>query len=107
MRWLGILVLFLTFRTGFSQDLNYVRYLVDTLCSPTMAGRGYVDDGLENAAVFISAQFDSLGIAPLNDQRYQSFQHPVNTFPGDPVVRLDGRELKPGEHFLKIGRAHV
>lgn len=100
MRWLGILVLFLTFRTAFSQDLNYVRYLVDTLCSPTMAGRGYVDDGLENAAVFISAQFDSLGIAPLNNHRYQSFKHPVNTFPGDPVVRLDGRELKPGEHFL-------
>ncbi len=105
MRLPVVLIFSLLYQTGFSQDLNYVRYLVDTLSSPTMAGRGYVDGGLEIAADFIAAQFDSLGIAPLFDQRFQPFDHPVNSFPQTPLVRIDEEELIAGEHFLVNGNS--
>lgn len=82
------------------QNLNYVRYLVDTLCGPTMAGRGYVDDGLGRAAEFITAQFDSLGLEPVNEIHYQTFNHSVNTFPHEPVLRVNGQHLEAGRDFL-------
>lgn len=104
MRLLLVLV-FSVWQITFAQDLNYVRYLVDTLCSPTLAGRGYVDNGLEKAADLIAAQFDSLGIAPLNDQRFQAFEHPVNTFPEAPTVEMDGHELQAGITFLVNGNS--
>lgn len=86
-----------------AQDLRYVNYLVDTLCSPSMAGRGYVDNGLKKSGDFLAAQFDSLGVDFLDGIRFQEFQHPVNTFPTHPVLRIDGKELVPGKDFLLNG----
>jgi len=83
-----------------AQNLHYVKYLVDTLCSPTMAGRGYVDDGLNTAADFIAAQFDSLGVQPLDGARFQEFQHDVNTFSEPQQVHINGVELVAGKDFL-------
>lgn len=91
---------FFWFGTLPAQNLNYVRYLVDTLCSPNMAGRGYVEDGLYKAADFIAAQFDSLGVKPLNGMRFQEFNHDVNTFSASQLVRINGRELRAGHEFL-------
>ncbi len=83
-----------------AQDLRYVRYLVDTLCTEQMAGRGYVDDGVNKAATFLADQFDSLEVKPLNTQRFQPFVHPVNTFPEQATIRLNGQELVAGVDFL-------
>ncbi len=86
-----------------AQDLRYVNYLVDTLCSPNMAGRGYVDDGLNKAADFIASQFDSIGAAPLKEIRFQEFNHDVNTFADSQVVRINDHALVAGKDFLVNG----
>lgn len=99
MRLLTTLFFFVSLQLT-AQELKYVHYLVDTLCSPAMAGRGYVDDGVNKAAAFISAQFDSLGVSPLDDQRFQSFTHSVNVFPEQPAVSINDQNLEPGKDFL-------
>ncbi len=81
------------------QNLNYARYLLDTLCSPHFSGRGYVDNGLQKAADFIAFQMDSLGVEPLNGSRFQPFQHPVNIFRTPVSVQIDGLALTPGRDF--------
>lgn len=83
-----------------AQNLGYVKHIVDTLASPYMAGRGYVDNGLDKAAHYIVHQFDSLGIDSLPAGRYQSFVHSVNTFPEQPVLVIDGHSATPGVDFL-------
>lgn len=83
-----------------AQNLGYVKAVVDTLASPYLAGRGYVDDGLKNAAKYIAHQFDSLGIDSLRAGRFQTFTHSVNTFPKQPVLGIDGQSATPGIDFL-------
>lgn len=100
MKWGIQAALFGVISISHAQDLRYVHFLVDTLCSPTMAGRGYVEDGLEKAGDFIAYQFDSLGVDELDGKRFQVFNHPVNTFSKQPVLRIDGKELIPGSDFL-------
>lgn len=70
-----------------------------------MSGRGYAGNGVNVAADFVAGVFDSLGIAPLNDIRFQPFSHPVNTFPVVPLVVFDDYRLNPGEEFLVNARS--
>ena len=81
--------------SGFAQ--KYQRYLVDTLASPYFDGRGYVNNGVQNAADFIANQFDSLGLTqPIN----QTFPIQVNVFPGNLNLKINGVDLIPGKDYL-------
>jgi hypothetical protein len=84
-----------------AQDSLFARRLVDTLTSPYFWGRGYTKDGVCKAANFITAQFKSYGIKPLNGKAYlQPFSFNVNTFPGAMHVALNGWQLVPGKDFI-------
>ncbi|MBS1581240.1 MAG: M28 family peptidase [Bacteroidetes bacterium] len=76
------------------------RGYVATLAGPAMHGRGYVSGGDSLAADWIAAQFDRLGLAPLDGQRYQRFHFPVNTFPDSVRVAIGGTVLQPGIDFI-------
>lgn len=84
-----------------SQELAFGRKIVDTLTSPYFWGRGYTNDGMKKAADFIAAQFDSYGLEPLDGKNYfQKFSYPVNTFPGNMQLSINGKELTPGKDFI-------
>lgn len=86
---------------GYAQDLQLARKIVDSLCSKTMWGRGYTNDGLKKAAEYISGQYKSFGLSPMDGKSYkQHFSFPVNTFPGNIELKLNGRALVPGKEFL-------
>ncbi len=76
------------------------RQYVDTLASPAMFGRGYVNSGDSLAAEWIAKQFDRIGLAKLNDQRFEPFTFPVNTFPDSITFQVDGTLLQPGVDYL-------
>lgn len=76
------------------------RRYVDTLAGPAMFGRGYVNGGDSLAAEWIAKQFDRIGLAKLNDQRFEPFTFPVNSFPDSASLRVDGTLLVPGIDFL-------
>lgn len=85
----------------FSQDLKLVRTTMDTLTSRTMWGRGYTRNGLSHAANYISAQFQTYGLVPMDGKTFkQAFSLPVNTFPGNMEVSVNGVPLIAGKDFI-------
>lgn len=97
------LTLFLLLFSGAvsAQDSLFARHLVDTLTSSYFWGRGYTHDGMGKAADFITGQFKSYGLQPLNGKNFvQPFSFNVNTFPGAMNVALDGKQLVPGMDFV-------
>lgn len=77
-------------------DSLYVRKIVDTLCSRHFFGRGYVNDGMSKAASFIENEMKRIGLSV----QQQSFEYPVNTFPGNMYLSVNDRMLRPGSDFL-------
>lgn len=69
------------------------------MASEKMQGRGYVQNGLEKAAGYIHHQFDSLGLKPFGKDFCQKFKMSVNTFPSNPTLRVDNKELEVGKDF--------
>jgi aminopeptidase YwaD len=73
---------------------------IETLCSPSFHGRGYVNGGDSIAAGFISKSFQEIGLKPFDENYFQEFHFPVQTFPGACELKVDGESLIPGVHFL-------
>ncbi|MFN5149433.1 MAG: M28 family metallopeptidase [Flavobacteriia bacterium] len=89
----------LVLNTGFGQ-IEEVRRITQTLCSPQFHGRGYVNRGDSIAAEFIASEFQKIGLKPLKGSYFQSFPLDVNTFPGAMSIRQNGSKLKPGIDYL-------
>lgn len=83
-----------------AQDLSYAKEVVKALCSDDFYGRGYVADGDKKAADYIRQAFKELGVKPFKRDYFQKFNTPVNSFPGDMELTLDGTALKAGEDYL-------
>lgn len=95
---LGLLLL------GFSTNaqIDEVRRITKTLCSPEFHGRGYVNQGDSIAADFLVAEFEKIGIgAYKNEPMLQHFEiEGINRFPGKMEVSQNGQLLKPGVDFM-------
>ncbi len=90
-----------------SQDVSFSRKIVDTLTSPYFWGRGYTNDGMKKAADFLSHQFRSYGLLPMNNNSYQqNFSYPVNIFPSQMEVTINEKALVPGKDFIVAPEAH-
>ena len=85
-----------------AQDKVFAKNVIDTLCLPYFAGRGYVNDGDLKAAQFIVKGFHSAGLQAFEGAKdyIQPFNMPVNTFPGKMLVKIDGKELVPGQDYI-------
>ena len=86
--------------SAFAQDMEYAHQVVEELCSDGMAGRGYVEDGDNAAAYYIEQEFKSHDLFAWDYNFYQTFTFPVNTFPEDIELTLDGVRLEAGKEFL-------
>lgn len=96
-----ILLLFLfVFLKTHAQDLPYTHAVIDTLTSPYMSGRGYVNQGNKKAAGYIAAQYKRFGLTEWTKNYAQHFSFPVNTFPEKVAVKINGTELFPGRDYL-------
>lgn len=84
-----------------SQDSLYARSVIKKLTSKEFYGRGYLNNGLDKAAKFISAELKRFKAEPLFTTGYfQWFDFDVNTFPNKMTVKLNGKLLKPGIDFI-------
>lgn len=98
---IGLLLSLLIATQQEAQDRAYALSAIDTLCSPTMWGRGYTHGGLDKAADYIAAEFQRSGIATLTEDSYfQDFHYAVNTFPRHVIVEIDGKEIQPGSEYI-------
>ncbi|MFM9945758.1 MAG: M28 family metallopeptidase [Bacteroidia bacterium] len=84
-----------------AQNRQFAQKTIDTLSAPAFFGRGYVQEGDKKAAIFISEQFKSIGLLPINQLGYlYPFTFNVNTFPGKCEVKVDGKTLVPGKDYI-------
>lgn len=100
MRKTLFLILFPIF--CYAQDSNNfrVKSYLDTLCSPFMAGRGYVDSGHVKAANYLAAEFERIGLKPIGKSFYQFYTIDVNTFPGEQIVKYRAKDLSIGKDYI-------
>ncbi len=83
-----------------AQDISYAKEVIDSLCSETMKGRGYVGNGDRTAAHYLAGEFERLGLKKYSKSYFQNFSTPVNSFPGKMSLSVNGKSLKPGDDFL-------
>lgn len=80
---------------------EYGRSVCKELASEKYYGRGYIKGGDSLAALFIADEFKKLGAQPLFSNTYfQDFQFPINTFPTDVVLKINGKELELGKDYI-------
>jgi len=100
-RILLLSVLSLGYFNSFAQDINYAQKTISTLTSKKYWGRGYTNNGMGKAADFIEGEFKKFGLSPLSGNSYkQLFSFPVNTFPSNMTLKLNGTTLTPGKDFI-------
>lgn len=97
---IGWLFLFLIVSSFTFSQVDEVRRITQTLCTPEFHGRGYVNGGDSIAAEFIAQEFQKAGLKPLKKSYFQSFSFPVNRFPNQAEIRQNGSELKMGMDVL-------
>lgn len=83
-----------------AQDINYARSVINVLASEEFHGRGYVEEGDGKAAKHIAAEFKKHGLKPACKGYFQKFKFPVNTFPGQVLLKVDTALLQPGADYL-------
>ncbi len=84
----------------YSQDTAYARQVIKKLCSKEFLGRGYVKNGVNKAAAYITGELKAIGLQSFGHSYEQAYSFPVNTYPGKLSVTLNGRLLTPGKHYL-------
>src|SRR5512133_2754126 len=98
-RFVLLLFLFFSIRIP-AQDIDYARGVINTLASPALKGRGYVENGNMLAAEYIKKEFTDIGLLPIKRDYFQPFSITVNTFPSKADMVIDGKRLEPGKDFL-------
>ncbi len=83
----------------FSQ-LETGKKTVQTLCSPSFHGRGYVNSGDSLAAEYIAQQFNDIGCSFFKNSPFQAYDFKVNTFPNQMDFTFDGKKIEPGTAFV-------
>ncbi len=87
-----------------SQNIDYARFVIDTLASPYLCGRYYVYDSDIKAAKFVASQLKQDYLKPFGKSYFQYFTiDTVNTFPVSPLVEINGKKLTPGKDFILKG----
>lgn len=103
MRVYGLffLAFIVSFPKLYSQDSLYARLVIKKLTSKECYGRGYLNNGLDAAAKYISSELNRLKARPLFSTGYhQWFDFDVNTFPDKISVKVNNKLLKPGEDYI-------
>ncbi|PKQ63044.1 hypothetical protein BZG02_09740 [Labilibaculum filiforme] len=86
--------------SAFAQDMNYTKQLVEKLSSKEFHGRGYVNKGDSIAAVYLSEEMKSIGLESFSDNYYQPYTTSINTYPENPKLILDGKELVAASEYI-------
>lgn len=82
-------------------DSLRLRKHIEVLSSKGMAGRGYVNKGMDKAAKYVMQEMRDYGLEPLFGSAYgQAFTYAVNTFPSAMDLKVNGKTYVPGKDFL-------
>lgn len=95
-----IFILVLSYIKVQSQDLQYARYIIDSLCSQSFFGRAYTQNGAQNASFFIAEEFSKISLNKFNDNYFQNYHISTNTLSNVLDVKIGKTHLKAGTDFM-------
>ena len=86
--------------------LDKARSEIAILCSDSLGGRGYIDNGHIKAAKYLSHRYEEMGLIPLLESRktgkgtfLQKFPLEIN-LSTNPHLNIDGKDYQIGEDFI-------
>ena len=82
------------------QDLQYAKTIIKDLCSTEYKGRGYVGNGVNQAADYLEARFDQMHLRKFGCNYSQRYSFPVNTHPYKIRCDIDKEAKAAGYDFL-------
>ena len=85
-----------------SQNVEYVKTIIDSLCAPAYHGRGYVDQGDVKAAKFIERQLDEIG----TEQPVEMLES-LRAMPNMNVVRAADANEMAAAYQIALKSAHT
>ncbi|MDD5569737.1 MAG: M28 family peptidase [Bacteroidales bacterium] len=83
-----------------AQDIDFAKKIIDTLCSPSMYGRGFINEGDKIAANYIKDRYNEIKLKPFNDDYFQYFNVSLNVLPKRVYFRINNKELVPAVDYL-------
>ena len=97
-----ILPLLFAFTANAQNEKEVIKNNIDILTSESMHGRGYVQNGADQAAIFIQRRFREYKLKPVtaDGSFIQGYTFQVNTFPGKMSLRINDKELVAGADYL-------
>ena len=98
-KYLTILCFLCTIQLNAQLDFDHKEF-TKVMCSAEFHGRGYVNGGDSIAAAYIASKYAEIGIAPVSETYYQTFDFGVNTFPSQCDVLFSGQILIPGKDYI-------
>lgn len=101
MKKISYLFFFLLNATLHAQSVDYARQILDSLCSPKLHGRGYVQNGERLAAEYLAREFNRIGLKPVTEDGYfQTYTISCNSQPGKLKLKAGKKTLVPGKDYL-------
>lgn len=95
-----VIIVWPSFTTSFTQEVEYAKNIIKTLTSEEYAGRGYIDKGEKKAAEFIAEEFQKHSLLFFDNSYFQKFKLPINVIRGKVELTIDNSTLIPGKDFL-------
>ena len=86
--------------SGFTQQVDYAKQIVEDLSAPNMYGRGYYKNGVNKAGKYIANEMKEMGLESFEKNYFQNLKYDVNTFPNNTFVALNGKKLEPGSEYM-------
>jgi len=80
-------------------DQKYFKTILDSLTSNSFAGRGYAENGMTNAGIYLQNEFQKNGLKSFSNHYNQTFTFPINIIK-DAKLKINGKELKYGIDFI-------
>ncbi len=82
------------------QDTTFAKGIIRTLASPEMEGRGFANRADLKAANFIASVMGKNNVEPLNHTYFHTYPFSANTFPGEIVLKVNNRLLRPQHDYF-------
>lgn len=82
-----------------AQDVKYARYIVDTLSSPFLYGRGYTNNGDKLAAEFIKNELIKHNALSFYNNFFQEYKLSINSIKKT-SLRINNKNISAGNEFL-------
>ncbi|NPA68549.1 MAG: DUF4910 domain-containing protein [Chlorobi bacterium] len=100
LRFIIPVIFLLSFQQSISQNVDYAREILNTICSEDFHGRGYAAGGADKTADFILKNLKKTGLKRFGKSYFQPFDVSVNTFNGNNKLSINGKTLIPGKDYL-------